>query len=165
MVAALRKRLEQRVAGAAKLSWTGTITGNYAWMIVCDSSLRPILRDKTGLPIDMGRSRRTAPVDLRRYLTLRDRGCAFPGCRRPPSWCESHHLVLWSRNGTTDRHNMMLLCVHHHTLIHLGAWDVRMDEFEVPWFIPSAAVDPYRTPIPANGRMPRKPRTPSPTVA
>jgi hypothetical protein len=40
-----------------------------------------------------------------------------------------------------------------------------MDEFEVPWFIPSAAVDPYRTPIPANGRMPRKPRTPSPTVA
>jgi hypothetical protein len=61
--------------------------------------------------------------------------------------------------------NLVLLCHHHHTIVHQGFWDVRMDEFEVPWFIPSARIDPDRKPRPANGRTPRTPRTPTPTAA
>ena len=133
-------------------------------MIACDATLRPVLTDRTGLPIDVGRSRRTIPVDLRRYLVLRDGGCAFPGCRRPPSWCDVHHIVWWSRGGTTDRHNLVMLCRRHHSLVHQGFWEVRMDEFEVPWFIPAASVDPCRKPRPANGRTPHAPLSPTPTA-
>jgi hypothetical protein len=28
----------------------------------------------------------------RAALIVRDRGCAVPGCVRPPPWCEAHHL-------------------------------------------------------------------------
>ena len=31
------------------------------------------------------------PTGLRRALIARDRGCAFPGCDRPPHWCHAHH--------------------------------------------------------------------------
>ncbi|WP_242419678.1 HNH endonuclease signature motif containing protein, partial [Frankia sp. CpI1-P] len=36
------------------------------------------------------------PPHLRRALAARDRGCTFPGCDRPPSWCEAHHVIHWT---------------------------------------------------------------------
>ena len=35
-------------------------------------------------PLDVGRAMRTIPPAIRRALVARDRGCAFPGCNRPP---------------------------------------------------------------------------------
>ena len=34
-------------------------------------------------PLDVGRTRRSVPLGIRRTL-IRDSGCAFPGCDRPP---------------------------------------------------------------------------------
>ncbi|MBW0089385.1 hypothetical protein I4I77_07230 [Pseudonocardia sp. KRD-188] len=45
-----------------------------------------------GQPLDVGRATRTIPDGLRRAVTARDRGCAHPGCDRPPSWSEIHHI-------------------------------------------------------------------------
>lgn len=69
-------------------------------------------------------------TDLQRFATtkqwaaleLRDRGCAFPGCHAPPSWCDAHHLVPAEIGGPTLLHNLVMLCSHHHHLVHEGRW-------------------------------------------
>ena len=33
-------------------------------------------------------------------------GCRWPGCDRPPGWCEAHHLVWWEQDGRTDLDNL-----------------------------------------------------------
>ncbi|WP_237742717.1 HNH endonuclease signature motif containing protein [Actinopolymorpha alba] len=50
-------------------------------------------------------------------MELRDRGCAFPGCDRPPAWCHGHHIRSWLDGGSTTLANGTLLCGYHHRLI------------------------------------------------
>ena len=71
-------------------------------------------------PLDIGRSSRTVPEPMRRAVIARDRHCRFPGCRRPARWCDAHHIVHWTDDGPTRVDNLILLCRHHHTLIHRG---------------------------------------------
>ncbi|MBM7784679.1 HNH endonuclease signature motif containing protein [Tenggerimyces flavus] len=84
---------------------------------------------------------------LRRILELRDGGCAFPGCDRPPGWCHAHHVVPWSKGGPTTRDNGVLLCGYHHRLIHQGAWQVRIALDGLPEFLPPDWIDPQRQPL------------------
>ena len=58
----------------------------------------------------------------RRALRNRDGGCAFTGCTAPPDWCEAHHLIHWEDDGPTLIDNLVLLCRHHHHLVHEGGW-------------------------------------------
>ena len=37
------------------------------------------------------------------------RGWVFPGCDRPLSWCEGHHLWHWLDGGPTDLANLALV--------------------------------------------------------
>jgi hypothetical protein len=53
---------------------------------------------------------------------VRDGGCVFPGCDRPLSWCEAHHLVHWLDGGPTDLDNLVLVCRAHHRAVHEGGW-------------------------------------------
>jgi hypothetical protein len=55
-------------------------------------------------------------------LAARDKGCAFPGCDRPPGWTDVHHVIPWRTGGRTDLDNLILLCRHHHRLVHEGGW-------------------------------------------
>ena len=64
------------------------------------------------------RSRRLATGPLRRALVLRDGGCAFPSCDRPPRWCDSHHVVHWADGGPTALPNLVLMCRRHHRMVH-----------------------------------------------
>jgi len=83
----------------------------------------------------------------RRALALRDGdGCAFPGCDRPGSWCDAHHLNHWVDGGPTDLSNGVLLCGWHHQVIHRGEWAVVMAADGRPDFIPPAWLDPARRP-------------------
>ena len=50
------------------------------------------------------------------------RGCVFPGCDRPLSWCEGHHLWHWLDGGPTDLANLALVCRAHHRAVHEGGW-------------------------------------------
>ena len=52
----------------------------------------------------------TVHIRLRRAVAARDRGCAHPGCTRPVSWCEIHHIVPWETGGPTTLSNAALLC-------------------------------------------------------
>jgi hypothetical protein len=49
-------------------------------------------------------------AQLRKALEARDRHCRWPGCTRPGSWCEAHHVVPWIRAGATNQANLLLLC-------------------------------------------------------
>lgn len=79
-----------------------------------------------GQPLDVGRETRTVPAGLRRALILRDRGCTFPGCDRPPGWTDAHHIVHWADDGTTALDNLVLLCRHHHRVTHHQPWTVEI---------------------------------------
>ncbi|MFL6131015.1 MAG: HNH endonuclease signature motif containing protein [Mycobacteriales bacterium] len=95
-----------------------------------------------GQPLDLGRSRRLFTGPLRRALVLRDRGCAFPGCDRPPGWCEAHHIRHWAAGGKTSLGNGVLLCGTHHRLIERGDWQVRLAADGYPDFHPPPWIDP-----------------------
>lgn len=56
----------------------------------------------SGDPLRMGRTLRYANRHMRRALLLRDGGCIFPGCDRPASWCDAHHVDEWDDGCPTD---------------------------------------------------------------
>lgn len=60
-------------------------------------------------------------------LDIRDGGCVFPGCTRPPGWGDAHHLTHWLNGGPTDLSNLGLLCRRHHTMHHHGGWTIDRD--------------------------------------
>ena len=118
------------------LGFTGPVSAATADLIACDSTLSRVIVDAAGAPLDVGRSQRLIPPHIRKALGIRDRGCAFPGCGRPVSWCDAHHIVAWSDGGSTSVDNGVLLCRMHHTLIHHGGWQVYLGRDRHPWFIP-----------------------------
>jgi hypothetical protein len=63
--------------------------------------LPPVLGGAVSQPLDVGRTGRVIQPAQRNALVVRDGGCVFPGCDRPPSWCEGHHLVHWLDGGPT----------------------------------------------------------------
>ncbi|WP_146765987.1 HNH endonuclease signature motif containing protein, partial [Micromonospora noduli] len=90
--------------------------------LACDATLLPAVLGGTGQVLDVGRQRRLITGPLRRALVLRDRGCAFPGCDRPPRWCHAHHIHHWADGGPTSLSNAVLLCGHHHRHVHQTDW-------------------------------------------
>ena len=77
--------------------------------------------------LDLGRATRVVTPALRRALTLRDGGCAAPGCDRPPPWTDAHHLDHWLHGGPTRLDNLILLCRVHHQAVHEGRWRLDLD--------------------------------------
>lgn len=115
----------------------------------CDAWLVAALTNRDGNVLDVGRLTRAIPRPLRRALTVRDRGCAFPGCGRPPRWCHGHHIWHWSLGGATALDNLVLLCGYHHRLIHHGGWHVELNTKGLPEFTPPPWIDPSQVPRPA----------------
>ena len=116
--------------------------------VACDARVLPFVLGGASQILDAGRSRRLAHGALRRALNLRDGGCAFPGCDRPARWCDAHHLQAWSDGGPTDLDNLVLLCRHHHRLLHdpAGGWQVNLGADRLPNFVPPAWTDREQRP-------------------
>ena len=51
--------------------------------LLCDANILPAVLGGHGEVLDIGRASRTFPQAIRRAITLRDRGCIWPGCDRP----------------------------------------------------------------------------------
>ncbi|MFY1615978.1 DUF222 domain-containing protein [Micromonospora sp. WMMD736] len=114
--------------------------------LACDAAILPAVLGGNGQPLDVGRQRRLVTGPLRRALVLRDRGCAFPGCDRPPRWCDAHHIRHWVDGGPTSLANAVLLCGYHHRHVHKGEWTVRLGSDGAPVFVPPAWLDPDQIP-------------------
>ncbi|HSV64699.1 MAG TPA: DUF222 domain-containing protein [Mycobacteriales bacterium] len=115
--------------------------------IACDAHVIPAVLGGESLPLDLGRGSRHYVGAARRAIVLRDRGCVFPGCDRPYQWCQVHHCIHWADGGRTDQNNGVLLCGHHHRVIHHNGWDVRTAEDGLPELIPPRSIDPERQPV------------------
>ncbi|HEY7456812.1 MAG TPA: DUF222 domain-containing protein [Solirubrobacterales bacterium] len=90
------------------------ICAESAMRLACDASI----------VLDVGRKTRAVPAAMRRALDLRDEGrCRFPGCENR-RWVDAHHIVHWARGGETKLDNLVLLCGHHHRLVHEGGFSL-----------------------------------------
>ena len=124
------------------------LSADTARRLACDARILPIVLGGAGQVLDAGRSRRLATGPLRQALHPRDRGCAFPGCDRPPRWCDAHHLRPWSAGGRTSLDNLVLLCRLHHRTLHdpSSGWTARLARDDLPEFVPPPWTDPAQRP-------------------
>ncbi|MEK0153536.1 HNH endonuclease signature motif containing protein [Arthrobacter oryzae] len=131
--------------GTGSFTFTGPVTAGTVRKIACDADIIPVLLGSEGRILDVGRTTRIFPPHIRKAITARDQGCAFPDCTIPAPWCEAHHISYWSHGGTTSTDNGTLLCSHHHHLIHKEQWHIQV-KTGVPWFIPPPHIDPRQVP-------------------
>ena len=87
--------------------------------LTCDCNLSRVITDGPSAVLDVGRITRTIPEPLWNALVARDRHCREPGCDRPPSECDAHHIWHWSRGGPTTLENLLLGCRQHHREWHI----------------------------------------------
>jgi hypothetical protein len=95
--------------------------------IACDCSLLRVDEDQGGELLSVGRKTRSIPPAIRRALTLRDGGCRFPGCDHD-RFVDGHHIDHWANGGETSLENLVLLCRHHHHLVHEGGFTCEKSE-------------------------------------
>lgn len=107
-------------AGRSELQDAGVVTPEAARRLACDAKVSRVITDGASQPLELGRSSKVVPPSLRRAVTVRDGGCRFPGCGRPPGWCDAHHVQHWADGGETSLDNLVLLCRPHHRAIHRG---------------------------------------------
>jgi len=98
----------------------GAAQGLAARLRAAVALLPPALGGAPTQPLEVGRATRVVSAAQRAALAVRDGGCRFPGCDRPPAWCEAHHLRHWLHGGATDLANLVLLCRAHHRAVHEG---------------------------------------------
>ncbi|WP_369746353.1 DUF222 domain-containing protein [Paenarthrobacter sp. AMU7] len=131
--------------GTGTATFTGPMHPNTIRKIACDADILPVVLGSDSRILDIGRTTRIFPPHIRKAITARDQGCAFPDCTMPAPWCEAHHTTYWSNGGTTSTDNGTLLCSHHHHLIHKEQWRIDI-KTGTPWFIPPPHIDPHQTP-------------------
>jgi hypothetical protein len=119
--------LKRRAGGTAVTDDGFPVPPDMLHRLLCDANVSRVVVTGESVVIDVGRESRTATAAQRRALLVRDGGCVFPGCDRPPGWCEAHHIEWWEHNGPTDLLNLALLCSRHHHDIHKGLFTISRD--------------------------------------
>jgi hypothetical protein len=132
--------------GTSELTDTGPIHPQMARMWACDASVTRVVMGPDSVPLDVGRSTPVVPPGMRKAVMARDRHCTFPGCRRPPSWTDVHHVRHWSDGGATAVGNLTLLCRLHHRLIHRSGFRVEMRDGRPVFYRPGGTVMAERGP-------------------
>ncbi|WP_150306895.1 HNH endonuclease signature motif containing protein [Planctomonas psychrotolerans] len=121
---------------------------------LCDTGAVAVGFDDHGQCVNVGRARRFFTPRQRVGMAVRDGGCRFPSCDRPPSWGEAHHINPWKKeHGRTDIADGVLLCRRHHLLVHDNHWKVLRQDGDY-WLRPPRTVDPTQALIPMPSRNP-----------
>ena len=94
------------------------LTADTVRRLACDAQVIPIVLGSKGEVLDQGMAERLFNRAQIRHLWMRDQHCTFPGCSKPASWTDAHHLIHWIDDGPTDTWNAALLCRAHHTVVH-----------------------------------------------
>lgn len=127
------------LAGAAggEMELSAPVSSASVRRMACDSTIARVLLNPESVTVDVGRSTRIIDGGLRKALKVRDGHCRWPGCERPASWCDGHHVVHWADGGPTDLENLVLLCRRHHRMVHEGGWKLVKVEREIVTVAPT----------------------------
>nr|WP_163569100.1 DUF222 domain-containing protein [Fodinicola feengrottensis] len=80
---------------------TGTaISPESGRRLACEADIIPMILGRNSVPLNVGRTERLIPIQLRKALIARDKGCAK--CGRPPRWCRA--ATTWSTGPTVAIH-------------------------------------------------------------
>jgi hypothetical protein len=112
--------------GGGELADETRVDGATIQRLACDAGYHRVVTKGGSSILDYGRTRRNIPVNLFNALVARDRRCRFPGCDRPPHWCEAHHIEHWENHGPTKIDNLVLACSRHHHILHMPGWHIRL---------------------------------------
>ena len=93
---------------------------------LCDAAIHRLVVEGRAVTLDFGRSTRNVSRHQRELLDLRDQHCRWPGCDRPASWCDAHHVIAWEHDGRTDLDNLALLCRRHHRRLHRPGYRAKL---------------------------------------
>lgn len=107
-----------RGGAVSEMDHVGPVSEGLARRVACDASVLRVVMSARSEPLDVGRRSPIVPPSMRRAVIVRDRTCRFPGCDRPHTWCDAHHIVHWADGGRTAASNLILLCRPHHRLVH-----------------------------------------------
>ena len=112
--------------GAGELDHAGPVDVDAVRELACDASVMRVVMSGRSQPLDIGRRTPVVPPSMRRAVIVRDRRCRFPGCDRPHTWCDAHHVVHWADGGPTALANLLLLCRSHHRMVHGGRFRLEL---------------------------------------
>lgn len=129
--------------GASSLECGGPVSSQTVRRLACDCALSRVVKAGS-VVVDVGRATRAISGPQWRALKGRHQACAFPGCDRPLSWTNGHHVEFWSRGGRTDLRDLLPLCYYHHRLVHEGGWQVIRSGDVYRWIPPER---PWRSTI------------------
>lgn len=133
--------------GVAQLATGTRLSASQARIIAANSGIVPAVLGGKSVVLDLGRSQRLFSEAQRTAMIVRDGGCTFPGCERPPAWCEAHHAKkAWAQGGRTDLADGTLLCWHHHRHVERHDWHHRLAPDGIVEWIPPPQIDPQREP-------------------
>jgi hypothetical protein len=114
--------LAQRCRGAGLTLGGEPLSIETVRRLACDAQVVPAVLGTHGELLEQGRAERLFNRAQIRHLWLRDRHCTFPGCTKPATWCDAHHLIHWADGGPTDTDLGALLCQRHHTVVHTNRY-------------------------------------------
>ena len=112
--------------GAGELDHAGPVDVDAVRALACDASVMRVVMSGRAEPLDVGRRTPVVPPSMRRAVIVRDRRCRFPGCDRPHTWCDAHHVLHWADGGPTALANLLLLCRRHHRMVHRGRFRLEL---------------------------------------
>ncbi|MBB5639644.1 HNH endonuclease signature motif containing protein [Cryobacterium roopkundense] len=145
----VRMTLESLQSGLGEAQLDGIeqpISAGTARKMAAEACLIPMVLGGKSEVLDFGLRKRLFTTAQKLAAIERDGGCATAGCNRPPSYAEGHHIRWYkAHDGPTNQANCVMLCSACHHRIHREGWDVVVRD-NVVYFIPSASVDPRRTP-------------------
>jgi hypothetical protein len=121
-------------SGGCEIEGGPAIHPSAARRLLCNARVQPVIEDRAGRVVGLGRTSREPSAWMIRQVRHRDRECRFPGCgsRR---FTEAHHVVWWRNGGRTDLDNLVLICSFHYRLVHEHGWSLTRDqEGTVKWF-------------------------------
>ncbi len=120
--------------------------------LLCDADVLPVVLGGRSEILDVGRTQRLVTAPIRAALELRDGGCVFPGCDKPPQDCHAHHITPWWAGGLTALSNLVLVCAHHHGIIEpshdptADRWQIQLPADRPAHIIPPRRADPTQQP-------------------
>jgi hypothetical protein len=137
--------LEGRARRRCDFDDAGRITAESARRLACDAQVVRVITKGQSEPLEVGRRTPVVPAGMRRAVAVRDGHCRFPGCDRPHTWCDAHHVRHWADGGETALSNLVLLCRPHHRAVH-GEFRVEMVNGKPVFFGPGGTAFGDRAP-------------------